>query len=384
MPTKFLVSAGEASGELYAAPLVNLLRDRIPDAEFFGCAGPKMRQAGVRAVVDAASLSVVGLVEVIRHIPRIYKEFRKLVQAAEQEKPDLAILTDSPDFHLRLAAKLKKLGIPVVYLVAPQVWAWRKGRISTMRRNVDQLLCIFPFEENFFRSNQVSAEYIGHPLARSAKPRWEKKEFFARHGLRPDYPLIALLPGSRDGERARHMPHLERAAELILRSHPASFVLAVPAGVTWREISNHAIRRVEGETWDVLAHSDVALAASGTVTIEAALLGTPMVTFYRVNKVSWWLGKFLVQVPYYSMVNLVAGRKIVPELMQSDMTPERLAAETTLLLDNASARNAMREELGLVAQRLATVEDPLSRAAAMIEGLLKQKCHSAGSALNRC
>lgn len=375
MPTKILVSAGEASGELYAAPLVSILRRRLQDVEFFGCAGPKMRQAGVRPVVDAASLSVVGLVEVVGHIPRVFKEFRKLVRSAEQEKPDLAILTDSPDFHLRLAARLKRLGVPVIYLVAPQVWAWRKGRISTLRRNVDQLLCIFPFEENFFRNNQVSAEYIGHPLARLVKPQWEKKEFFKKHGLKPGRPLIALLPGSRDGERGRHMPYLERAAELILRDRPAEFVLAVPPGVTWRGTEEGRIRCVEGETWDVLAHSDIALAASGTVTVEAALLRTPMVTFYRVNKVSWWLGKFLVRVPYYSMVNLVAGRKIVPELMQSDMTPERLAAEATLLLDNPRACKAMREELGLVAQRLASVEDPLDRAAAIIEGLLKEKGH---------
>jgi lipid-A-disaccharide synthase len=335
-----------------------------------------MRQAGVRAVVDAASLSVVGLVEVVGHIPRIYKEFRKLTRAAEQERPDLAILTDSPDFHLRLAARLKKLGIPVVYLVAPQVWAWRKGRISSLRRNVDQLLCIFPFEENFFRNNHVSAEYIGHPLARLVRPRWEKREFFERHGLKPDRPLIALLPGSRDGERARHMPYLEGAMARILRDRQAEFVLAVPPGVTWRKTGNSPIRCVEGETWDVLAHSDIALAASGTVTIEAALLRTPMVTFYRVNKVSWWLGKFLVQVPFYSMVNLVAGRKIVPELMQSEMTPERLAAEATRLLDQPGARNAMREELGLVAQSLAAVEDPLSRAAAKIIGIFEQNALS--------
>jgi lipid-A-disaccharide synthase len=370
---KILVSAGEASGELYAAPLVNLLRERLHDVEFFGCAGPKMRQAGVRPVVDAASLSVVGLVEVVAHIPRIYKDFRRLVRSAEAEKPDLAILTDSPDFHLRLAARLKRLGIPVVYLVAPQVWAWRKGRISTLRRNLDQLLCIFPFEENFFRNNQVSAEYIGHPLARLVKPKWEKREFFERYGLKPDRPLIALLPGSRNGERARHMPYLEKAAELIHRNRRAEFVLAVPPGVAWGGTENGIIRCVEGETWDVLAHSDLALAASGTVTIEAAVLRTPMVTFYRVNRVSWWLGKFLVQVPFYSMVNLVAGRKIVPELMQSDMTPERLAAEATRLLDNRGIRDTMREELGQVSQRLASVEDPLSRAAAIIEGLLQAR-----------
>ncbi|HSW48549.1 MAG TPA: hypothetical protein VLH09_00160, partial [Bryobacteraceae bacterium] len=243
VPLKILVSAGEASGDLYAASLVAELRRRLPGADFFGCAGPRMRAAGVRQVVDAASLSVVGLVEVVKHIPRIYMEFRKMVAVARAERPDLAILTDSPDFHLRLAPHLKALGVPVVYLVAPQVWAWRKGRIGRIRCNTDRLLCIFPFEEDFFRSRGVSADYIGHPLSRLVKPLVAKEEFFRKHGLPPDRLLVCLLPGSRRGEALRHMPALMDAVSRLARQRSLSFVLAVPAEA-WPDGGSDLKRRV--------------------------------------------------------------------------------------------------------------------------------------------
>ena len=189
-----------------------------------------MRAAGVRTVVDAASLAVVGLVEVIAHIPRIYREYRRLIAAAAAERPQLAILTDSPDFHLRVARRLKRMGIPVVYLIAPQVWAWRKGRLPLMRRTIDHLLCIFPFEEQFFRSHEVPATYIGHPLGRLVRPSISREEFIHRHGLDPGRPLVALLPGSRPGEAARHLPALLDAAARLARSMPVQFVLAAPSG----------------------------------------------------------------------------------------------------------------------------------------------------------
>lgn len=378
---KILVSAGEASGDLYAAALVERLRERLPGTEFFGCAGPQMRRAGVRAVVDAASVAVVGLVEVVRHIPRVYREYRKLCRAAEREKPLVAILTDSPDFHLRLARRLKRRGIPIIYLVAPQVWAWRRGRIASMRRSIDRLLCIFPFEEEFFQRHGIPAVYIGHPLSRLVRPSLSKEEFFGKHGLDPGRPLVALLPGSRRGEALRHLPALLAAVEGIQQAQPAHFVLAAPAGgflgwdarglTIFRErIRGWPIQLIEGETCDVLAHAEVALAASGTVTIEAALLGTPMVTFYRVTGLSWWLGKWLVRVPFYSMVNLVAGRAIVPELMQNEMSGERLAAEALRLLSDPVARERMRRDLNSVAARLSGAEDPMERAAGTVAEFL--------------
>ena len=381
MGLRVLISAGEASGDLYASGLVEALRRRHPDLEFFGCAGPRMRQAGVRAVVDAHSLAVVGLVEVITHIPRIYREYRKLLDAAREERPDLAILTDSPDFHLRLARRLKRLQIPVMYLVAPQVWAWRKGRLGLMRRTIDRLLCIVPFEPDFFARGGIDAVYIGHPLTRLVKPSAGRDELRRRYGIPDGTPLVALLPGSRSGEAARHLPILLETVELLRRSASPTpkFILAVPpgtvpAGSKFRErILGASIQLLEGQTWDVLACADLALAASGTVTIEASLLGTPMVTFYRVNNLSWRMGRHLVKVPFYSMVNLVAGRRIVPELIQQQMTAGRLAGEALGLLHDPPALHRMRQELGLVAQKLAGPEDPLEVAAAVVERGLKEE-----------
>jgi lipid-A-disaccharide synthase len=374
---RVLISAGEASGDLYAAGLVEALRRRNPDLEFFGCAGPRMQRAGVHPVVDAASIAVVGLAEVVTHIPRIWREYRKLLRAAVERRPDIAILADSPDFHLRLARRLKDLQIPVVYLVAPQVWAWRKGRLPAMRRYIDRLLCIFPFEPEFFALNGIQATYIGHPLTRLVRPSATRAQLRERYGVNDATPLVALLPGSREGEASRHLPTLLETVERIARSgfQPApKFVLAVPLGSNFRERNPAAsIQVLEGQTWDVLACADLALAASGTVTIEASLLGTPMITFYRVNSLSWWMGRHLVKVPFYSMVNLVAGRRIVPELIQNEMTAERLAAEAVRLLGDEAARQNMRRDLALVAQKLSGPEDPLDVAASLVEKQLEEE-----------
>ncbi|MBZ5575879.1 MAG: lipid-A-disaccharide synthase [Acidobacteriia bacterium] len=375
MHPKILVSAGEASGDLYAALVVEELRRLWPEAEFFGCTGPRLRAAGVRTVVDAASLAVVGLLEVVAHIPRIYGEYRKLLAAARRERPDVAILTDSPDFHLRVARRLHAAGVPVIYLVAPQVWAWRKGRLAGMRRSLRRLLCIFPFEEEYFTREGLAATYIGHPLAGLVRPALSREEFFRKHGLAADRPLIVVLPGSRRGEAARHLPALRDAVERLFREEASNFVL--PASVTtgvefFRErLGGTPVRVIDGESWDAMAHADLALAASGTVTVEAALLGTPMVTFYKVTTPSWVAGKMLVRVPYYSMVNLIAGRAVVPELMQGRMTGPRLAAEARRLLTDERARAEMREGLAEVRGRLTSGGSAPHRAAAIIQEILE-------------
>jgi lipid-A-disaccharide synthase len=347
----------------------------MPEAGFFGCTGVEMRAAGVRTVVDSASLSVVGLVEVLHHIPRIYGEFRKLVRAAETVRPAAAILTDSPDFHLRLAVKLHKMGIPVFYLVAPQAWAWRAGRARVLQRNVTELHCIFPFEEKFFQERGVNAHYIGHPLAGTVRPALERESFFRKHGIPADRPLVTLCPGSRRGETARHFAPLREAVERIQSRRPATFILAIPAGarerfgvgfyepLTGAPGGDAPVRIVEGETRDAMAHADVTLAASGTVAMEAALLGAPLVSFYRVSPLTWFIGRPLVNVPFYTMVNLVAGRRVIPELIQSDMTGERIASEALILLESESARAEMKAGLSEVARLLASTGDPLEESA---------------------
>jgi lipid-A-disaccharide synthase len=372
---RVLISAGEASGDLYAAALATKLRRDSPGIELFGCAGPRMRAAGVEAVVESESLSVVGLLEVVAHIPRIYREYRKLVKAAAERRPEVAVLTDSPDFHLRVAKRLKKLGIPVVYLVAPQVWAWRKGRLPKMRRLIDRLLCIFPFEKDFFEKYGIPTDYLGHPLTRMVRASASPLELRRRFGVPDGAKLIALLPGSREGEIERHLPVL---IELSRRTglQTCSFVAALPPRMAekFRErFLAASIQVQEGQTWDLLACSDLALAASGTVTIEACLLNTPMVTFYRVNRLSWLLGKLLVRVPFYSMVNLVAGRRVVPELIQSGMTADKLTAEVLSLLENNDMLRRMREDLAMVAGKLSGPGDPMEAAASVVTELLEKE-----------
>jgi lipid-A-disaccharide synthase len=368
---KFLVSAGEASGDMYAAGVVSRLSRACPDASFYGCAGPKLQAAGVIPVIDSASLAVVGLAEVVTHLPRIYGEFRKLVRYAETHPPDFALLTDSPDFNLRLARHLKRMNVPVFYLVAPQVWAWRQGRVKAIRELVNKLYCLFPFEEQWFRERGVDATYIGHPLAHEVRTTCSRAEFFARHDLPVDRRTVVLLPGSRAGEIGRHLPIVMEAVRLLSERFDLSFILATPRGFRSRQALQKfrepldllSIKVLENETWDCIGHSDLALAASGTVTIEAAILGTPMVTFYRVMPVSWYAGRSLIKAPFLTMVNLVAGRTVVPELIQNDMTAAKIAGAASDLLMDDTAMARMRAELGAVRASLTREGDSFSRVA---------------------
>lgn len=377
----FLVSAGEPSGDRYAAGVVRALSRLLPAAEFFGCPGPEMQAAGVRAVADQSALSVVGLVEVLGHLPAIWVQFRRLLRAARHSRPAAALLTDSAAFHLRLAARLRRLGIPVFHLVAPQAWAWREGRVHQLRRNVTELHCIFPFEEDFFRSRGVNAHYIGHPLARVVRPSLGRSEFFSRHRIPAGRPLVTLCPGSRRGEIERHLPVLRAAVERIAAERACTFLLAAPAGSRDRFGSSFfeplcgagRVRYCEGETRDAMAHADLTIAASGTVTTEAALLGSPMVIFYRVHPLTWRLGRPFVRVPFFSIVNLVAGREIAPELIQDDCTGGRIASEALRLLSSEEARLAMRAQLACVREALLTDRDPCEVSAARIAAFLNRE-----------
>jgi lipid-A-disaccharide synthase len=249
-----------------------------------------------------------------------------------------------------------------------------------MGKTLRRLFCIFPFEEQFFRERGVNTTYIGHPLSRIVKPSLTRDEFLKKHRIPGNRPLVALCPGSRRGEIARHLPPLLEAVDRLNQRQALSFVLAAPLGFSARHgdaffrerISSSPIKVVEGETWDVLAHADLTLAASGTVTIEAALLQAPVITFYRVTSLSWWLGRFLVKVPFYSMVNLVAGRRVAPELMQNEMSGERLACEAERLLADAEAREQMRRGLREVAEKLAAPEDPMEKAAVLVKEFYEQ------------
>jgi len=363
-----LVSAGEASGDRYAAELVAVLRKRLPEARFFGAAGPRLRDQGVEPIVKTESLAVVGLVEVVRHIPRIHGEFKRLLAAAEREKPDLAILTDAPDFNLRVAAKLKAQGVPVVYYVAPQVWAWRSWRVKKIARIVDRLLTIFPFEETWFNRRGVSAVYVGHPLADALEVQTTREQFCKETRLDPKTPILALLPGSRRGEALRHLPALSDAVDRLSAERKLNVVLAASSTAGRSFFAEHlsgrrSITVVEDRARDLLAHADAALVASGTATVEAALLGCPLASFYKVTPVSWLLGKLLVNIPFYTMVNLLAEKKIIEERIQGDCTGENLAADVRRLLDDETFRTRMKRDLAEIRQTLRGSRPAADRAA---------------------
>ena len=372
---QFLVSAGEASGDLYASGVVNALSSFYPRAHFYGCAGPKLQAAGVEPVIDAKSLAVVGLAEVVGHLPRIYREYRKLIAYAKRQPPRAALLTDSPDFHLRLARHLKKLGVPVYYLVAPQVWAWRQNRVKTIRELVNKLFCLFPFEEEWFRQRGVDATYIGHPLATMARTSLSRDEFLDRYRLPRGKRVLVLLPGSRTGEACRHLPILLQSVAELRWKFDLSVILATPKGfyraeafAKFRErIASSSIQVIEDDTWNCIGHADLALAASGTVTIEAAVLGTPLVTFYKVNPLTWTVGRRLVKAPFLSMVNLIAERRIVPELIQHDMTASNITGAAEALLNSPERAGQMRSELARVRTTLTREGNPFERAASLIE-----------------
>ena len=354
--TPILLSAGEASGDMYAARLAAALQQRSSIA-LFGMGGPKMAAAGVELVVNSSEVAVVGITEIIHRLPSLLRAMRRLVAEAERRQPPLAIFVDFPSFHLRLARKLRRVGIRNIYFVAPQFWAWRPWRVRPMRRRFEQALCIFPFEEEFFRQRGMPAKFVGHPLVGKVRAKKSRAEFFRAHGLDPARPLVALLPGSRSSELGHHMPVLLEACRKLYAEKNAQFVLAAAPGLELESLrailpAILQIRLLHGETYDALAAADVAIVSSGTATIETALLDTPMVVVYRLSRITAMLARPLVRTPFVSMVNLMAGRRVVPELVQHDFTPARVAAEVSRLLDSPSARDEMRRGLAEVRERL--------------------------------
>lgn len=353
-----MISCGEASGDLYAGALIEQLRRRAPDVDVFGLGGPAFAAAGGRLVADFHGLSVTGITEVWRIVPRLYGVLRRLVAEARRTRPDVFVAVDYPDFNFRLCAALKKLGIPIVYYISPQLWAWRPGRMETMRRLADRVLVIFPFEEEIYRRAGVPVSFVGHPLVDLALAREAREPFLRALGLRPDAPTVALLPGSRRNELARIAPALAGALPLIAAKVPGvQFVVARAPGLPdelFAPFRGGAVTPacVLARTDDVLAACDVVVTASGTATVQTALHEKPMVVVYRLSGLTYRLGKPLVKVDTYAMANLVAGTRIVPELIQDDLTPARVADETVAFLTDRDRYDRTREALAVVRTRL--------------------------------
>jgi lipid-A-disaccharide synthase len=361
---------------MYAARLAAALKRRA-DVAIFGMGGPQMLAAGVDVVVDYSEVAVLGITEVLRHLPSLVRAMRTLVEEAERRKPALAVLTDFPGFHLRLARKLKANGIPNAYFVCPQFWAWRPWRVRVVRRRFAKALCIFPFEEAFYGNAGVPVQFIGHPLVGTVRATKDRAGFCAEHGLDAAKSIVTVLPGSRAAELRQHMPILRDACARISRQQPVQFVLAAAPGTDIGGLregwpNGMPVCVVQEQTYEALTASDLAIVSSGTATLEAALLDVPMVVVYRVTPLTATLVKPLVHTKFFSMVNLIAGERLVPELIQDDFTAERVAAEVLSLLRNSIARDAMRAGLAQVRERLGP-PGAMERAADAILDLLKME-----------
>ena len=369
---QFLLSAGEASGETYGAQLIEALRRVQPGAKFFGMGGERMRAAGCELLVDASEVAVVGLVEVLTHLPRIRQRFDELVREAERRRPDAAVLIDFPEFNLRLARELHRLKIPVFYFVSPQIWAWRTGRVKQIRKYVREMIVIFPFEQDFYRKHGVEVTYVGHPLAYAPPPQASRDDFARQERVDPGKPWIALLPGSRQKELRLNLPPMVEAVELLRRQgHDFEYLLPVASTLRrdWVErqlgVAAQGIR-LTSQSRSTLMHSRAAVVASGTATVEAALAGTPFVVVYRLAPLTWLLGRRLVSLDTFAMPNLIAGRRIVPELVQSGFTGASVVRELHAILPDGAARSQMIKDLEEVQTRLrdqASPQSPADRAA---------------------
>ena len=377
--TRILIVAGERSGDLYGAGLARALAARLDGVEFFGCGGEALREAGADTVVNAHEIALAGITEVVRGLPRVYRAYRRLLREVDLRKPQLAILIDFPDFNLRLAGKLKQRGIPIVYFVSPQVWAWRRGRIKTLKARVTKMLVIFDFEEAIYKQAGVQVEFVGHPLADRAELQFERAPFFEKLGLDPSLPTVALLPGSRPQEVRKHLPVMLDAAQRMASRRALQFVVAIAPGLSPGEVepilrgANAGIENLRPAwycTQNVLAHSDVGVVASGTATLEAALRERPMVVGYRVSGLTWLVGKLMVRVPFYSIVNILAGKRLVPELMQNDFNALNVAAQVEYLLDHSEAREEMVQGFRGLRARLGP-GGAFDRAAAAVVGVLE-------------
>jgi lipid-A-disaccharide synthase len=378
---QILLSSGEASGDTYGAQLIEALRRKQPDVELFGAGGERMRAAGFDTVVSAKDISVVGLAEVITHLPKIYGKYKKLLREIDRRRPDAAVLIDFPDWNFRLAQELHRRKIPVIYYVSPQLWAWRPGRIEQVKKFVSKMLVIFPFEEAWYRERGVEAEYVGHPLIDVPPPQ-------PPHLRSPQIP-IGLLPGSRQKEISMNLPTLLQAAKQLGRDY--QFFLPVASTINSRWIVDfiHKVLgedpgvdlKLESDARLVLAQSRAAMVASGTATVEAALIGTPFVMVYRVSPVTYKVGRGMVKVPFFAMPNLIAGREVVPELVQKDFTPENVAARMREILPDGPARTQMLSGFAEIRKKLTVSSEGTTadRVASKVLELLGNRIPTAAS-----
>ena len=392
MPPTFFISAGEASGEHYGALLIEALKRQLAasgqTAEFFGMGGDRMADAGLERVVRSEDMAVMGITEVIRHLPRIYREFRRLKHAIRDRRPDVAVLIDFPDIHFKLAEQLCRLGVPVIFFVSPQLWAWKKHRIKLVQKYVRKMLVIFPFEEAFYRERGVEAEFVGHPLAELPLPAVSRVQFAAENGLDPEKMWIGLLPGSRPKEIRDNLPEMLLAAR-GLGDQPEFLVPLAPtlnapqrAAVTQlvATLGTGLPIHLVDDARAALFHARASVVASGTATVEAALIGNPFVVVYRVSPLTYAIAKRVVTVPHVAMANLIAQKRVVPELIQHDFTAANIVQQIERLLPDGLPRQSMMEELARIRGLLNTWPGHLGGSGGAIERVAAVTLAELGSA----
>lgn len=363
MPKKMMISAGEASGELYGALMSREVKTRWPETEIFGIGGPKMEGEGVELIADITS--VIGFSEAIKHLGTIRKNFKKAKDALIKRRPDILVLIDYPDFNLALAKKAKSAGIPVLYYVSPQVWAWRSGRVKKIALLADKIAVLFPFEVDHYKGSGLPCEFVGHPIIETINIKETGEEIKKSLGLHPDKPVITLLPGSRPDEIKRHMPVINEVAERLHNEMP-DFQIVIPLaeGSELPENVKGYITVLRNRTREAVACSDVSLVASGTATLETALLGTPMAVFYIVSPLTYMLAKLLVKVKYASLVNILSGKEVVREMLQKDATADNIFREIKRIIEDKPYKDKIISNLKKV-RDVMTGKSPSSRVAAM-------------------
>ena len=356
---KVMISVGEASGDLHGASIAKALKELDPDIQMFGMGGQAMRKAGVDIAHDIADLGIIGFVEVVKNLPRFFRLRDELVALMEREKPDVLLVIDYPDFNMRLAPKARAQGIPVVSYIPPSAWAWRKGRAKSVAKLVDKIAAIFPFEAEVYRNAGANVEFVGHPLIDIIKPTMDKTAAYEFFQLDSQHSIILLLPGSRKAEIENLLPVMLKSAEKIMQLDPnCQFVLPVASTIS-REMLHNMIKQYKVKvkltaehTYDLMTIADSAIAASGTVTLEAAILGLPVVVIYKMAALTYFIGRLLVKIPNISLPNIVAGKRIIPELLQYEVNADNIAREAIALLPSTAAGKQAREGLRQVKQRL--------------------------------
>jgi lipid-A-disaccharide synthase len=349
-----LIVSGENSGDKYGAGLVRQFHKLHPELTFFGIGGTHMEAEGVELLYSVHDLGIIGGFEVLSHLPRIKKIFNRIRREVKKRKPAASVLIDSPDFNLRLAKKIKRQSIPVLYYISPTVWAWRKGRLKTIKKTIDRMMLIFPFEEKIYKDSMIPAVYVGHPLKDNVKNSLTKQEFLEKYRLNPKKLLIALLPGSRKSELKYHMPVLPEALHLLHEKRDVQFILLLAENLDKSLISDflplfpEEMIVLAEDHYEAMAASDLVLSACGTANLEAALLETPVVAFYRISPLTYFFGRRLAKIDNFSIVNILAGKRIIPELIQKDFSPENIFLEAKKILESQEIRSKMILQFGKI------------------------------------